>query len=109
MVSSRLRTSESSTSLCGSYSDLLVSSREDPLNQETQYSPTDKEAMIKEYRHATRMLQPHSILLAFLASRFQSFRYRDSDLVHACLRLVLNSSLVSERWRYSAPAFFSAE
>ncbi|ORY78396.1 hypothetical protein BCR35DRAFT_304996 [Leucosporidium creatinivorum] len=72
--------------------------REDPLNQETQYSPTDKEGMIKEYHVATRLLQPHSTLLSFLSSRFQSFRYRDSDLVYSCLRIILNSSLVAESW-----------
>jgi hypothetical protein len=60
---------------------------------------------MKETHLATRMLQPHTTLLAFLASRFQSFRYRDADLVHSCLRLVLNSSLVAETWRWAVFSF----
>lgn len=58
--------------------------------------------MTKAYHAATRMLQPHTILLSFLSSRFQSFRYRDSDLVHACLRLVLRSTLAADTWRWVA-------
>ncbi|GAA5933147.1 1-phosphatidylinositol 4-kinase STT4 [Sporobolomyces koalae] len=61
---------------------------DNPLNQETQFTPTDKAALTKEYLSASRLYAPMTGMLDFLSSRFQAFRYRDSDLVLACMRLV---------------------
>jgi len=72
--------------------------RHNPLNQETQYSPTDKDEMINHASLVTRSLQPHSTLLAFISSRFQGFRYRDRDLVMSCVRVVLRSTAVFQSW-----------
>lgn len=63
------------------------------------YTPTDKEAMTKEYIAATRSLEPHSILLSFFSSRFQAFRYRDRDLVATCMWSLLRSTKACEGWR----------
>ena len=81
----------------------MYCSRRNPLDEETQYTPTDKGAMTKEYAAATRLLQPHSILLQFLSSRFQAFRYRDRDLVTNCMWIIMRSAAASKTWRY-APA-----
>lgn len=70
-----------------------------PLDQETKFTPTDKSAMSNDYLLASRSLQPHDILLSFLSSRFQAFRYRDRDLVTSCLQLVMRSTSASESWR----------
>ncbi|GAA6062176.1 hypothetical protein JCM10212_005131 [Sporobolomyces blumeae] len=61
---------------------------DNPLNQETQFTPTDKTALTKEYVLASRVFAPMLGMLDFLSSRFQAFRYRNKDLVLACMRLV---------------------
>ena len=55
--------------------------------------------MTKEYAAATRLLQPHSILLLFLSSRFQAFRYRDRDLVTMCMWVIMRSAAACSTWR----------
>ena len=80
--------------------ELRLCSRRNPLDQETQFTPTDKDAMTQEYTLATRSLHPHAVLLSFLSSRFQAFRYRDQDLVLTCMRLLMRSSTASATWRY---------
>ncbi|KAL8284182.1 hypothetical protein RQP46_004931 [Phenoliferia psychrophenolica] len=80
----------------GLFSSLF--NRRNPLDEETQYTPTDKGAMTKEYAAATRLLQPHSILLQFLSSRFQAFRYRDRDLVTTCMWVIMRSAAASKTW-----------
>ncbi|GAA6012158.1 hypothetical protein JCM11491_001767 [Sporobolomyces phaffii] len=59
-----------------------------PLNQETQFTPTDKSALTKDYLLASRLFAPMTEMLEFLSSRFQAFRYRDANLVLACARLM---------------------
>ncbi|KPV75835.1 uncharacterized protein RHOBADRAFT_2987, partial [Rhodotorula graminis WP1] len=56
-----------------------------PLNQETQYTPTDKDELTRNYLMANRLYSPMLALLEFLSSRFQAFRYRSAELVHASL------------------------
>ncbi|KAK4703422.1 phosphatidylinositol 4-kinase A, partial [Phenoliferia sp. Uapishka_3] len=80
----------------GLFSPLL--NREDPLDQETQYTPTDKGAMTKEYATAMRLLLPHSVLLLFLSSRFQAFRYRDKDMVTTCMWVIMRSTKACQSW-----------
>ncbi|KDE03986.1 hypothetical protein MVLG_05555 [Microbotryum lychnidis-dioicae p1A1 Lamole] len=72
--------------------------RKNPLDVSTQFTPTDKDYMTKEFIHATRLLQPHMTLLQFLSSRFQAFRYRDTDLVHACMRILKRSTDAAKSW-----------
>ncbi len=72
--------------------------RHNPLNQETQYSPTDKDEMIQHATLVARSLEPHAIVLGFIASRFQGFRYRDRDLVMACVRVALRSTAAYKQW-----------
>ncbi|GAA6029504.1 hypothetical protein JCM8097_003711 [Rhodosporidiobolus ruineniae] len=71
---------------------------QNPLNQETQYNPTDKGALTRDYLLANRVFSPMLALLEFLASRFQAFRYRNADLVHASMRFVVRCLEVSEKW-----------
>ncbi|KAK4048808.1 phosphatidylinositol-4- kinase [Microbotryomycetes sp. JL201] len=80
----------------GLFSDTI--NRANPLNQETQFTPTDKDRMTKEYLLANRLLQPHGTFLSFLSSRYQAFRYRSIDLVHACLLLVIRSVRAHKLW-----------
>ncbi|KAM0792098.1 hypothetical protein ACM66B_004802 [Microbotryomycetes sp. NB124-2] len=80
----------------GLFSDAI--DRANPLNQETQFTPTDKDGMTKEYLLANRLLQPHGRFLTFLSSRYQAFRYRSIDLVHACLLLVIRSVRAYKLW-----------
>ncbi|KAM0756315.1 hypothetical protein T439DRAFT_296348 [Meredithblackwellia eburnea MCA 4105] len=80
----------------GLFSPLLR--RDDPLDQETKFTPTDKDAMTKDFASASRLLKPHSILLSFLSSRFQAFRYRDRDLVLTCMWVILRSTQHSDQW-----------
>ncbi|GAA5861639.1 hypothetical protein JCM8547_000691 [Rhodosporidiobolus lusitaniae] len=61
---------------------------ENPLNQETSYTPTDKPALTREYLLANRVFAPMLSLLEFLSSRFQAFRYRNKELVMSCVGLV---------------------
>ncbi|BGP37895.1 Phosphatidylinositol 4-kinase stt4 [Rhodotorula kratochvilovae] len=69
-----------------------------PLNQETQYTPTDKDELTRNYLLANRLFAPMLALLDFLSSRFQAFRYRSAELVHASLRFVLRIVDAHERW-----------
>ncbi|GAA6000790.1 1-phosphatidylinositol 4-kinase STT4 [Rhodotorula paludigena] len=62
---------------------------ETPLNQETQYTPTDKDELTRTYLLANRLFVPMISLLDFLSSRFQAFRYRSADLVHATFRFLV--------------------
>lgn len=71
---------------------------DNPLNQETQFTPTDKTALTKEYLLASRLFAPMTGMLDFLSSRFQAFRYRDANLVLACMRLVTRCLDNIERW-----------
>ncbi|GAA5822607.1 hypothetical protein JCM11251_004314 [Rhodosporidiobolus azoricus] len=73
---------------------------ENPLNQETQYNPTDKDALSREYLLANRAFSPMLALLDFLSSRFQAFRYRNADLVYASMRLVDRCLEVNEHWSH---------
>ncbi|GAA5841119.1 hypothetical protein JCM5353_003658 [Sporobolomyces roseus] len=71
---------------------------ENPLNQETHFTPTDKSGLTKDYLLATRIFAPMIGMLDFLSSRFQAFRYRDADLVLACMRLVTRCLDKVETW-----------
>ncbi|GAA6004788.1 hypothetical protein JCM10207_001014 [Rhodosporidiobolus poonsookiae] len=71
---------------------------ENPLNQETQFTPTDKAALTRDYLLANRIFSPMVALLDFLSSRFQAFRYRNADLVYASMRLMERCLEVDERW-----------
>ncbi|GAA5990191.1 hypothetical protein JCM5350_001078, partial [Sporobolomyces pararoseus] len=73
---------------------------ESPLNQETQFTPTDKSALTKEYLLASRLFAPMTGMLDFLSSRFQAFRYRNSDLVLACIRLVNRCLDAVDSWTH---------
>ncbi|BGP13672.1 hypothetical protein JCM10213_002240 [Rhodosporidiobolus nylandii] len=69
-----------------------------PLNEETQFTPTDKDALSREYLLANRVFAPMLAMLEFLSSRFQAFRYRNAELVYASLRLVFKCLQKSEAW-----------
>ncbi|GEM09474.1 phosphatidylinositol 4-kinase [Rhodotorula toruloides] len=69
-----------------------------PLNQETQFTPTDKEALNRDYLLANRLFSPMLAMLDFLQSRYQAYRYRNADLVYATLRLLLRTLQAHERW-----------
>ncbi|GAA96782.1 uncharacterized protein L969DRAFT_97129 [Mixia osmundae IAM 14324] len=69
-----------------------------PMLEETQFTPTDKKAMDEHANAARRLLQPHSILLDFLTSRYQAYRYRDAGLVAAARRLVVRSLDAYKQW-----------
>ncbi|GAA5990506.1 hypothetical protein JCM11641_007742 [Rhodosporidiobolus odoratus] len=71
---------------------------ENPLNQETQYNPTDKSALNRDYLLANRVFAPMLALLEFLSSRFQAFRYRNKELVWACMRKVARCLEGYSRW-----------
>ncbi|GAA5911077.1 hypothetical protein JCM6882_006870 [Rhodosporidiobolus microsporus] len=73
---------------------------QNPLNQETQYNPTDKDALTHDYLLANRVFSPMLSLLEFLSSRFQAFRYRNADLVYASMRLVGRCLETNEHWSY---------
>ncbi|GAA5895284.1 hypothetical protein JCM5296_002030 [Sporobolomyces johnsonii] len=75
---------------------------DNPLNQETQYTPTDKEGLTREYLLAARLFAPMAGLLEFLSSRFQAFRYRSSDLVLASVRLVMRCLDACGKWTHHA-------
>ncbi|GAA6057472.1 hypothetical protein JCM3770_000778 [Rhodotorula araucariae] len=69
-----------------------------PLNQETQYTPTDKDELTHNYLLANRLFAPMLSMLDFLSSRFQAFRYRSAELVHATLRFIIRVVEAHERW-----------
>ncbi|BGO97504.1 Phosphatidylinositol 4-kinase STT4 [Rhodotorula toruloides] len=69
-----------------------------PLNQETQFTPTDKEALNRDYLFANRLFSPMLAMLDFLQSRYQAYRYRNADLVYATLRLLLRTLEAHENW-----------
>ncbi|GAA5911601.1 1-phosphatidylinositol 4-kinase STT4 [Sporobolomyces salmoneus] len=71
-----------------------------PLNQETQFTPTDKNQLTKEYLLASRLFAPMLGILEFLSSRFQAFRYRSKELALACMRLVSRSLDNLESWTH---------
>ncbi|GAA5850869.1 hypothetical protein JCM3766R1_005907 [Sporobolomyces carnicolor] len=73
---------------------------ESPLNQETQFTPTDKSALTKEYLVASRLFAPMMGMLDFLSSRFQAFRYRNANLVLACIRLATQSLDKVDTWTH---------
>jgi len=89
------------------FSDLLLiltnrcftRSTDTPLNQETQYTPTDKDELTRNYLMANRLFSPMLALLEFLSSRFQAFRYRSAELVHASLLFVLRLVSAHKFWR----------
>lgn len=66
---------------------------------DTEYSPTDKPAMIAHHHAATRVLAPHTILLDFLSSHFQAIRYRRADIILSFKRLVLKTISAWKHWR----------
>lgn len=74
-------------------------SPENPLDQKTEYTPTDKSDLTRDFLLANRVFSPMLELLDFLSSRFQAFRYRNGELVEASMRLVVRSLEASERWR----------
>lgn len=55
--------------------------------------------MQAEYKAARKLLAPHMILLEFLQSRFQSFRYSDKTLVNVSRRMVLAACAAVRHWR----------
>ncbi|GAA5971211.1 hypothetical protein JCM21900_000619 [Sporobolomyces salmonicolor] len=75
---------------------------DNPLNQETQFTPTDKEGLTREYLLATRLFAPMTGLLEFLSSRFQAFRYRNSSLVLTSTRLVVRCLDACGKWTHHA-------
>lgn len=81
------------------YSPIAFHSTDTPLNQETQFTPTDKEALNRDYLFANRLFSPMLAMLDFLQSRYQAYRYRNADLVYATLRLLLRTLEAHENWR----------
>ncbi|GAA5914470.1 hypothetical protein JCM8208_004460 [Rhodotorula glutinis] len=69
-----------------------------PLNQETQYTPTDKDELTRTYLMANRLYSPMIALLEFLSSRFQAFRYRSAELVHASLLFFVRLVAAHRSW-----------
>ncbi|GAA5845618.1 hypothetical protein JCM9279_006050 [Rhodotorula babjevae] len=69
-----------------------------PLNQETQYTPTDKDELTRNYLMANRLYSPMLALLEFLSSRFQAFRYRSAELVHASLLFFVRLVAAHKSW-----------
>lgn len=74
-------------------------STDTPLNQETQYTPTDKDERTRNYLMANRLYSPMLALLEFLSSRFQAFRYRSAELVHASLLFFVRLVAAHKSWR----------
>ncbi|KAG0655552.1 phosphatidylinositol-4- kinase [Rhodotorula mucilaginosa] len=71
-----------------------------PLDQETKYTPTDKEGLMRDYLLANRVFGPMLSMLNFMQSRFQAFRYRSSRLVLLSIRFVLKSLGRQALWRF---------
>ncbi|PLW12578.1 hypothetical protein PCASD_16853 [Puccinia coronata f. sp. avenae] len=62
-----------------------------PLNQSIQFNATDRDEIHHHLNSIKRMLNPHSILLDFLSSRFQAARYKNRNLVMATMRFLRKS------------------
>lgn len=83
-----------------SLTDIGIYSSESPLDQETKYTPTDKEGLMRDYLLANRVFGPMLSMLNFMQSRFQAFRYRSSRLVLLSIRFVLKSLRRQALWRF---------
>ncbi|GAA5868294.1 hypothetical protein JCM3774_000996 [Rhodotorula dairenensis] len=69
-----------------------------PLDQETKYTPTDKDGLMRDYLLANRIFGPMLSLLGFMQSRFQAFRYRSSRLVLLSARFVFKALRRQNLW-----------
>lgn len=83
-----------------SLTDTGIYSSESPLDQETKYTPTDKEGLMRDYLLANRVFGPMLSMLNFMQSRFQAFRYRSSRLVLLSIRFMLKSLRRQALWRF---------
>ncbi|GAA5978734.1 hypothetical protein JCM10908_004462 [Rhodotorula pacifica] len=69
-----------------------------PLDQETKYTPTDKDGLTHDYLLANRVFGPMLSMLSFMQSRFQAFRYRSARLVLLSIRFVLKALRRQALW-----------
>ncbi|KAL1922497.1 uncharacterized protein VTP21DRAFT_10036 [Calcarisporiella thermophila] len=70
----------------GLFSDAL--NGKDPFEKQMSYSPSDLEAIKQNIELANFLFGPHLTWMEFLASRFQSFRYRNRHMVDLVLRVL---------------------
>lgn len=66
--------------------------------RETEYAPSDRQAIAQTSRVAEKMLRPHALLLQFLSSRFHSYKHKDGQLVAMARRVALRMLSGWQRW-----------
>lgn len=62
-----------------------------PLDHAIEYAPTDKAIIDHNLAVAQRALQPHTLLVAVISSRFQAVKYREAGMILAILKLLMRS------------------
>lgn len=62
-----------------------------PLDRAIEYAPTDRAVIEHSLKVAQRALQPHTLLISVISSRFQAVKYREPGMMLSIIRLLLRS------------------
>jgi phosphatidylinositol 4-kinase len=69
-----------------------------PLSTETEYTPTNSAGITANLEAAHRLFQPHAMLINFLSSRYQSYRYTKPHMVALARQLVFRTAGAYRLW-----------